>query len=1836
MPMRKIISALFALFLCLFMFSAWALADEPDSAWIEEQLRRLEQQYESGVMPMAFVEGFIPWQERYFTATGLPNKVGASGKSEKMTVAQWLLDCKGVSESGYRVDNTGVKYTKFPQYEGSHFVNVTVNGVEVVRAGILQPDSGSGEPVYYYMTQKHVDSDANDGSGSHTGSVSALLLPEDAQFSVNYAYNDYKFSYEVKLDDVTVTDDPSPVKDRDGNALTWEQAIFEGQNPASSTNGAASFYVVIPYGYTAKVFMEPEGASRKELTGDREDIKDLELRAAKLVNEGHPLGTEPIYDRKGDQIQPTGDGPSAKRMSAVFYDDHVTENRHIVVELKTDTQKPVFDAHFWLATAGAGGENPGSHRGTISKGTSVDTLGQYGSNGDIYPLEGDKVWNWGTIFTQDPRDLKGSKKDVYDGHWKEQSDGIYSLFWAFQTNAPGINYVLDALEINGVFIDIPFRPKYIWNNGDVEHTAQGGTSVTTATLPDGAQVTLTYYREFNGKKQRVYILEITGARSNVTITDGNLMMYDSGAEEYVAVVMSGVTADEDGTDSFGFYGTDGNWGALKKAKIQVQDKGVITNFGGDPKYHYANLRFQLKPGYEDPFYIWEDRMSKEVLEVSRVKVSDNPETYENQIIAWDKITADNLDSGKLKSGYIYGPCQDDEGREWYYIRISNPPSKSGHKMCLLTLTAPAMKYMVRYMVGTPKNDLTNGPADGSVTNMPEFSTDDSSWDDDLTGEGGLTGKYIERYDDNGGNFYDRLSYPTISISDKEPADDNGKKFFRYWVFVDCDEKIIPQRDEQGNEMYDENGDPVPIIVDPNGVLHLDDVFQYGVSLSSDIGGTDYNYYVIRLKGVWSDTPEDFKFYVRMVWTDKQTGESHVMDLVQNVTTSSTDPNLTEDGCLIVTVNTVTEVFKNWFRLHPFYAYDVRNFIATSARPKDQMKDNPIWEAYPEQFTAGSAESGLPNPDAYYRIEVGTDNVVHYVVQREGTIILYLTEVNGKLPITKSVTGVDPGEDAFEYTITAHLLQSDIDRSKSNGEDYLSPESLMNMLPFNTYMGFAPDATMSELKDFTGTDVELHFTRHAAIDNKGDPVGRMEEWYSEATFTLKGGEATVLGLPQGSYTITEAKGDTTFKYDVTVDGNASEDRKATREVEAGKDARTVNYGNTAQPVEYELKIGKEIVGRLSDTGVPEAAQNAEFGFKWELTAGDSTQVEPGASTTSITTQNGKGEGTFGLFTFHHTGTYTFLITETTFDEEKYFPNPRAHGVTVTVENQNGKLVVTKVIVDSDIYSDDKNAKGPVANAKATFINTYIGDIKEALVLPEVTKVLLGRNTLPAGMFTFELSAAEQEGMTLPENTTATNGNGADGSVVFDPIEFTAEGEYTVTVTEKNDGKDGIIYDGRTVTITYKVENVGGVLKVTQTTYQDGIDTFTNQAYADASFDVLKNYELSKRPGGQWEGDTFTVSAKLTGAAGEVKYNDVSLSLGAEAELELTGSAPRGSFDFRFYNEGTYTFEVREINDSLPGVSYDSSIYYVTVTVTANGEAMNSAVSVTKNGRVVRDGTVTFDNKFDPDKIDVVVNANKVLQDAYGRSVALNAGRFRFALRQAGTQTGGFTAANDANGNVTFTLKEMGLGTYTYTLSEIDSGETGVVYDKTEYTVTIKVEVKPGSAAASYTVVYAKGNETVNIPTFTNVINSIGQLVVSKEVAGEGGDQQKAFRFRVELSDTNMNGQHGDMSFVNGVAEFDLKHNESKTATGLITGTAYTVTEADSEEYVSQSYGEAGTIRANVPVTARFVNVKTEEELPDVPKTGDDSHIGLWAALMILSASVLCVVGKKAKREATKRA
>ncbi len=148
------------------------------------------------------------------------------------------------------------------------------------------------------------------------------------------------------------------------------------------------------------------------------------------------------------------------------------------------------------------------------------------------------------------------------------------------------------------------------------------------------------------------------------------------------------------------------------------------------------------------------------------------------------------------------------------------------------------------------------------------------------------------------------------------------------------------------------------------------------------------------------------------------------------------------------------------------------------------------------------------------------------------------------------------------------------------------------------------------------------------------------------------------------------------------------------------------------------------------------------------------------------------------------------------------------------------------------------------------------------------------------------------------------------------------------------------------------------------------------------------------------------------------------------------------------------------------------------------------------------------------------------------------------------------------------------------------------------------------------------------------DNFGSLTASKTVVGNAADMNKKFKFNVTLSDTSINGEYGNMTFIDGVATFTLKHGESKTATRLPSGIRYTVVEDDylSEGYVTLKENDTGIITPGIELKAKFVNKKdiaspedkkSPESNIENPKTGDKINLILFSFLLIIFGGLIAV-------------
>lgn len=514
-----------------------------------------------------------------------------------------------------------------------------------------------------------------------------------------------------------------------------------------------------------------------------------------------------------------------------------------------------------------------------------------------------------------------------------------------------------------------------------------------------------------------------------------------------------------------------------------------------------------------------------------------------------------------------------------------------------------------------------------------------------------------------------------------------------------------------------------------------------------------------------------------------------------------------------------------------------------------------------------------------------------------------------------------------------------------------------------------------------------------------------------------------------YTIVERKGDLAYvTYDaavhhavVTVADNAG-----TLQASVAYDGTNVtkpSFTNT-----YEAQA--------TDSGAIALTKSVDVhDGSYQLKAGDFAFELVGSDGSVIQTQKNDvhGKVAFDKLTFDHAGTFTYTVREV----QPTGDAPGVPGVTYTGKTYTLTYVVKdnndgKLAVESSTAKPSKGTENGVTPNTMTFANSY----QPGATSYQISGIKVLENTdsatmrTPAdGEFTFALIDAA----TGQEIDRTTN---AGIAFTFKAISYTATGSHTYQVKEVA-GQDG--------TITYS----DAVLDVTVSVTDDGSGQLTataNKTAADLTFTNIYTPTATTA--------TITGTKALTGrdlAEGEFSF-DLKDADGNVVQTVQNGAD--GTFGFaplQLDKVGTYVYTVSErAGATANGVTYDTTVFTATVTVTENAEthALEAQVAYSKGGKAA--DAVAFSNSYAPAATEVKLGASKVLSGE-----DLKEGQFSFQLKDADGKVLQ-TAKNAADGTVGFeAISYDKPGTYAYSISEVDDGQKNVTYDAAEHRVTVTV-------------------------------------------------------------------------------------------------------------------------------------------------------------------------------------
>lgn len=440
-----------------------------------------------------------------------------------------------------------------------------------------------------------------------------------------------------------------------------------------------------------------------------------------------------------------------------------------------------------------------------------------------------------------------------------------------------------------------------------------------------------------------------------------------------------------------------------------------------------------------------------------------------------------------------------------------------------------------------------------------------------------------------------------------------------------------------------------------------------------------------------------------------------------------------------------------------------------------------------------------------------------------------------------------------------------------------------------------------------------------------------------------------------------------------------------------------------------------------------------------------------------------------------------------------------------------------------------------------------------------------------------------------------------------------------------------------------------------TVLDGMDNLTVQAVGDATIGAMDNSEPPVGAGGGYP-DTAGISIRN---AQDVTISGFTIVTGTQtgwlkaAISNYTESTARGDgFTVKgctftgngtgtavFVNAGTTRFNVQNCNfdgfleaismnvdgtlmsgaqvtgNTFNNCSFALHGYYYCnnggnagVLTFANNTVIGSEELRSKV--VIQDGRVLDGNLIQDGAIKADIRNNTLTQAVVG---LVN-------LREAGETVSDVLSSNTMDAG-SFYVEAVNPGTIDFYTS-YQAPENGLGYwqvanlSGSEYIDEINEALKNANSTHDHVLSITGISEDQLIPTFTEFKDGlywhslsedeIGKLTVTKKVEGTETDEE--FTFKITLDDKTINSDtsknedgtinsyHGDMVFVDGVATITLKAGESKTAEYLPAGVGYTVTEVESNGYVTSSENAVGEIVGNDTVTVTFTNTEKEPVPP----------------------------------------
>jgi len=620
---------------------------------------------------------------------------------------------------------------------------------------------------------------------------------------------------------------------------------------------------------------------------------------------------------------------------------------------------------------------------------------------------------------------------------------------------------------------------------------------------------------------------------------------------------------------------------------------------------------------------------------------------------------------------------------------------------------------------------------------------------------------------------------------------------------------------------------------------------------------------------------------------------------------------------------------------------------------------------------------------------------------------------------------------------------------------------------------------------------------------------------EGTYTQKNGENEAdIVFTNGLAEVTLKAGETVYIYNLPADAIYSISEQygdGYKEFAAVKDTGTTVSGTIQEAIFTNTKRGtgsltieKDVTGHPFTTS---QIESVDFDFVVALTkadgseySGDITAIKSGVGNVTLTFTDGKAP-----FKLHDNQELTILNLP--------------EGVTYTVTES------AKTGYQQDSSTGTTGAIKADTQAYAHFVNKYVATATTFPLKVAITKKLDGASwpepeNQPEN-FRFKVERLNADGRTYKDVTGNTNviqsNNLQDLVVDLSAQQYPAVGNYAYRITE---------VAGNTTGATYDSSRGLFIVKVTDTDY-DGVLEIDVDTAASSNVTVLEpsgaeGHIVKKTFTNRYHVNattaTFKIKKNLTNTTGiDIPLTDFHFGLYTDegcTETNRVGvytAGPSGDVDVSLHiAENTdLLYYLKEIPGDMKGMTYDPTVYKVSINVTDNTAQLTADVAVTTysgGSEAVKDTntgiyTAVFNNKYEVAPTEpatgTVISGNKTLN---GRPWGENES-FEVELYETDAS---FTLTDNQQPKQTQSVSEntpyaFNLGQFTsvdihhYIVKEKLAGKTdkGITYDATEYHVTVTVSLKEGTNQLEAVVTVIKlGNGTVekNALNFKNTYHA----------------------------------------------------------------------------------------------------------------------------------------------------